>query len=159
AFLWFAALAALAFAAIQEIAKVDWYFLFQTLLAAAVWLAAFAAIYSMTRGNRAPRHSALALSVGVVAAMIVAIGSPVIGKNRPALTLALDRYSPYDASLILLARLMKPSSGELADVAKLLEANTNVSGERRSRTASIDFVSHLEPSRSAKPNIFFFVVD
>ncbi|MCM3881268.1 MAG: sulfatase-like hydrolase/transferase [Vicinamibacterales bacterium] len=146
-----------ALASIHVVEKVDWYFLIQTMIAFAFWIAAFASL----AGVRPPRHTrgsdpfiaaALGLSVLIVSVRVLAAGALPL----PRVTLAVDRYAAYDPSLMLLERTLTPASTELADLTSFLVANSNIVN---AHPASVDFVVPLEPLQGRRPHVFIFVID
>jgi hypothetical protein len=146
-------LAIAAYAAVEGIAKFDWYFLLQKLIAFAVWIAALIIAYRLPELRRQRTLAVtLAVCVTVVAGRMFAAGTEPAGR----LMLAADRYAAYDPSLMLIDSALSFSSTHLADLTTFLVAHSNVV---HARPASVDFVDALQPAGKSRPHIFLFVVD
>lgn len=150
-----AALVVIACAAVEGIAKADWYFLFQKLIACVVWLAGFAIVYNVSRsGGRAFAPVVMAVSLVIVLGTLLIAGAAPSSKWE----FAIERYAPYDASLALIDHFAKPKSTGLADVTKWLVEQSDLEATG-AQPVSIDFVKPLKPSGARRPHIFLFVVD
>jgi hypothetical protein len=141
-----------ALASIHLVEKVDWYFLIQTMIAFAFWIGAFASVKEQREGTPVLFSFALGLSVLIVSVRVLAAGALPL----PRVTLAVDRYSAYDPSLMLLERTLTPASTELADLTNFLVANSNIVN---AHPASVDFVVPLEPLQGRRPHVFILVID
>jgi hypothetical protein len=149
----FSVLAIVAYVAIESIAKSDWYFLLQKIIAFAIGIAALIAAYRLPDVRR-QRTIALTLVVFVtiVAGRMLAAGTQPAGR----LMLAVDRYAAYDPSLMLIDSALSVSSTDLADLTTFLVAHSNVA---QARPAAVDFVDSLHTGSHPRPHIFLFVVD
>jgi hypothetical protein len=148
-----------AYVVIARIATFDWHFLLQTLLAAAVWVAGFALIYQWVGTWRLSRTLSLSAAVLMMASVSTVLAAASIRNEHSTVSIAVDRYGAYDASLTLVERFMKRGSSELADLTTFLVANSDLPASRLVKPASIDFAKPLARSDARKPHIFLFSID
>ena len=144
--------AALAYLAVARIAPIDWAFLLQKLIAVAVWLMMFSLVYRFAA--RLPYRFAMFM----MAASIAGFAGRALARESTVM-LAIDRYKPLDASLLLIDQVVKPTSTELAEIMSFLVENSDLTNSRGARAASVDFVKPLTPSAHRTPHIFIFVMD
>ena len=145
--------ALIAFATVEAIAHVDWYFLLQRLVALGVWTTAIVC----TREATASRFGRRALAASMTASVLAITAThAMVSSAASRLALATDQYSSYDPSVMLLDGALTPASSELADLTRYLVANSNVTD---ATPAPIDFATSWNGSARRRPNIFLFVID
>lgn len=164
-------LAAAAYVATEMVARADWYFLFQKLIACVTWVAAFGVIYSFDRAvDERPASSTAArpstdTRVGsrgwdLAVSLVIVLGIMLVASGAPSSrwSFAIDRLIAYDASLALIDQLTKPTPTELGDLTRLMIEHSDLESQRAQPT-SVDFVEGLRPSGAWRPHIFVFVID
>lgn len=144
---------------IKAITPVDWNFLFQKLIAAGAWLAAFLILYRkpmVFSGYRVPAFVALLVAVGVALVYRELQATPLVGGKDSA----LEHYAGYDASFRLMRDMIGVRASESdVDFYRFLSANTNIGRSVEVKPATMDLVDALAPTAGAKPHIFLFVID
>jgi hypothetical protein len=155
-----AALSIVAYLVIARIAVIDWHFLLQIVVAAGVWTVGFALLYRLTASWQCRRAFvfAAALLMGGCSASVLSVQFRQ-GDDASRLAKAVDRYSPYDASLMLIERFTRPASSGLAELTTLLVANSDLPASMGIRAASVDFERPLVSPGARKPHVFLFVID
>ena len=144
------------------VSTMDWEYLIQKLLIAAIWVGALCFFYvtSPSPGKRNPDSLLLA------AAVLVCLYVGFIGLQPPWHAISdkakvLDDYANYDVSFRLARGILVPPAAVTADdsLYTFLVSNTNIPRSVRTDPVDISLAGNLAETLGPKPNIFIFVID
>lgn len=84
--------------------------------------------------------------------------SKSLGSTDDDISLSLEGYGSHDNSFLLAHHILGNSRHEVCgDLCRILRENSNIR-DAHART-EVQLVDHLAPTKSARPNIFVFVID
>ena len=133
-------------------AAMDWNFLFQQVVAACVWLVAFACFYGLGGARVRPRGMAW-----MVLPLALAAGYRLLDGTGAAAA-SLTRWEGYDASVRLArAFLAKPAAS--GAFYQFLGRYTNIPASVRVEPAEVSLAGDLAPSAGPLPHIFIITID
>ena len=163
---WAALLAscALALAFPYIVGDADWSGFLQSTVTLLLWTIITICIYRL-RPTRA-QYSALTVFAIILIAAATYKGlqiteifwSKTLGSTDDEISLNLEAYGSNDNSFLLAHHILGNSRHEVCgDLCRILRENSNIR-DARAHT-DVQLVDHLTPTKSARPNIFVFVID
>ena len=147
-------------------AVVDWNFLFQKTLVAALGALAFAGLYAALPPRKPGALWFWALLLGPVLVMKLFLVFDEGLQARSYARRADRRLGPVlnleagaDVDVVLLRELLAPVKAAQQSIYRLLQHNSNIPRTVPTPPIVIQHVDNLQPVPGAKPDIFIFVVD
>jgi len=163
---WAALLAscALALAFPYIVGDADWSGFLQSTVTLLLWIVITTCLYRL-RPMRA-QYSVLTIFAIILIAAAIYKGLQIteifwsrsLGSTDDDISLNLEAYGSRDNSFLLAHHILGNSRHEVCgDLCRILRENSNIR-DARART-DVQLVDHLTPTKSARPNIFVFVID